>query len=75
MSEFQNKNDYSCIVFNSAGFLCKYTFVGNVYKFSKFLDAHDKFNTWETINVYARRSGNFIIQLKKGGFIPPKPRY
>lgn len=75
MNEFQNKNDYSCIVFDSAGFLCKYTFVGDLYKFSQFLNTHERFRNWTAINVYVRRSGRFMMQVKKGDFVVAKPRF
>lgn len=75
MSEFQNKNDYSVIVYGANGFLCKYTFVGNLYKFSQFLDGSDKFGNWLYFNVYVRRSGTFLRRFKRGEFIPAKPRY
>lgn len=74
MVEFQNKNDYSVIVFSNSGFLCKYTFVGNIYKLSIFLDNHQQFKSWEKINIYARRSGRFLKQIRKGDFIEPKPK-
>lgn len=74
MNEFQNKNDYSISAFSANGFLCKYIFVGNVFKFALFLSSHERFNTWVSINVYSRRSGRFIGQFKNGSYIPQKPQ-
>lgn len=74
MIEFQNKNDYSISAFSADGFLCKYVYFHSVTDFVKFLDSHERFHTWITINVYSRRSGRFIGQFRKGQMIPPKPR-
>ena len=74
MLEFQNKNDYSVSAFSRSGFLCKYSFVGNVFKLAVFLSNHPDFAQWERLNVYARRSGRFIKQYKKGDYIDQKPR-
>lgn len=73
MNEFQNKNDYSISAFSANGFLCKYIYVGNVFKFTVFLDSNERFKNWTVINVYARRSGRFLGQFKNGSFIPQKP--
>ena len=72
MNEFQNKNDYSISAFSADGFLCKHAYVGNCFKYTIFLN--EKFPEWTSINVYARRSGRFIGQFKKGNYIPQKPR-
>lgn len=71
MQEFEKRNDYSVSVFNAHGFLAKYQYVGNLYKFSLFLN--DKYPNWDYINVYARRSGRYLIRFYKGNFIPPYP--
>lgn len=74
MLEFKNQNDYSVSVFDGNGFLCKYSFVGNVFKLSVFLSEHERFNSWIVINVYARRTGRFLKQYKKGEYIDQKPK-
>ncbi len=73
--EFKNKNDYSVIVFENNRFLCKYTYVGNLYKFVLFLEKTYQFKNWTAMNVYVRRSGRFLKQYRNGDFIPPKPRF
>lgn len=73
MSEFQNKNDYSVIVFDCNGFLVKSSYVHDVYKYSLWLSG-TKYANWTYINVYARRSQRFIQRYYKGNFIPQKPK-
>ncbi len=72
--EFQNKNDYSVIVYGPSGFLAKYSYVGNIYKLVLFLNNKPEFRNWTAVNVYARRSGRFIVQYRPGQFVAPKPR-
>lgn len=71
MQEFKRKNDYSVSVFDAHGFLAKYTYVGNLYKFSLFLDG--KYPSWVYMNVYSRRSNRYLTRFYKGSFIPPFP--
>lgn len=71
VQEFKRKNDYSVSVFGTGGFLCKYVYVGNVYKFSQFLD--DKFPDWEYMNIYVRRSGRYLMRYYRASFIPAYP--
>lgn len=71
MQEFKRQNDYSVSVFDAHGFLAKYQYVGNLYKFSQFLE--NKYPTWSYINVYARRSGRYLIRFYRGNFITPYP--
>ena len=64
------KNDYSVIVFLENETKPKrWTYVHKLNGFSMFLT--QKHPTWLYMNVYERRSGKFIKQLKKGTFIPP----
>lgn len=72
MIEFKNKNDYSVIVFDEKKMLIKYTYVHSPYLLSQYLDKN--FSNWQRINVYVRRSGRFLGQYRKGGFIPHKPK-
>lgn len=71
VQEFKRKNDYSVSVFGTGGFLCKYIYVGNLYKMSLFLN--EKFPSWEYMNVYARRSGRYLMRYYRGQYIPAYP--
>lgn len=72
---YKNKNDYSVIVFGSRGYLCKLEYVQNLYSLVKWLENSRKYRGWKMMNVYNRRSGEFIKQYKKGSFIDAKPRF
>lgn len=71
MREFKKQNDYSVSVFSSSGFLAKYNYVGNLYGFSEFLNKN--FPNWQYMNVYARRTGRYLLRYKRGDFITPFP--
>lgn len=73
MQEFKKQNDYSVSVFNANGFLAKYQYVGNLYKFSLFLN--EKYPSWEYMNVYARRSSRYLTRYYRNQFIEPYPRF
>jgi hypothetical protein len=65
----KNKNDYSVIVFlENQSKPKKWEYVDKLNGFAMFLDK--KHATWLYMNVYNRRSGQFMKQLKKGTFIP-----
>lgn len=73
---FKNQNDYSIILYENKTFLCKYTYVGNVKTFlENFANKNPKFKNWTSCNVYARRSGDFIVQYKPNSIILPKPKF
>lgn len=72
MQEFKRQNDYSVSVFGAHGFLAKYQYVGNLYKFGLFLD--EKYPDWAYMNVYARRSGRYLKRYYRGDFIEAFPK-
>ncbi len=72
MNEFKNDNDYSVSVFSETEFLVKMAFCHSPKLAEKWLN-NSKYQNWQIMNVYARRSGRFIGQFKKGN-IPYKPR-
>ena len=64
------KNDYSVIVFfENEPKPKRWNYVHKLNGFSMFLN--DKHSQWLYMNIYERRSGKFLKQLKKGNFIPP----
>ena len=73
MQEFKRQNDYSVSIFGANGFLAKYNYVGNLYKFTLFLNENPKFREWVYINVYARRSGRYLMRFYNGDYVPPFP--
>ncbi|MAX71362.1 MAG: hypothetical protein CMC76_09725 [Flavobacteriaceae bacterium] len=65
----KNKNDYSVIVFfENSPKPKKWAYVHKLNGFAMFLDK--KHSDWLYMNVYNRRSGQFMKQIKKGTFIP-----
>ncbi|WMI66717.1 hypothetical protein RBH94_06020 [Aestuariibaculum sp. YM273] len=65
----KKKNDYSVIVFlENEKKPKKWTYVHKLNGFSLFLSK--KHPTWQYMNVYNRREGTFIKQIKKGEFVP-----
>ncbi|WP_276360229.1 hypothetical protein [Daejeonella sp. H1SJ63] len=64
----QHKNDYSIIVFLPNKEVKKWAFVHQINKFEKFLS--QKFPEWEYMNVYNRRSRDFLRRIKRGDSIP-----
>jgi len=66
----KKKNDYSVIVFlENQTKPKKWEFVHKLNGFSMFLNK--KHSNWLYMNVYNRRSGQFMKQFKKGVFVPP----
>lgn len=74
MSDIRRDNDYSVIVFGNNRPLVKMERVHSLVTCSRWLDRSYKYASWDTMNVYARRSGRFIGQYKRGAFIPAFPR-
>jgi len=65
----KKKNDYSVIVFfENESRPKKWEYVHKLNGFSLFLSK--KHPTWEYMNVYNRRSGEFMKRLHRGNFIP-----
>lgn len=65
----KKKNDYSVIVFlENQTKPKKWTYVHKLNGFSMFLNK--KHPTWKYMNIYNRRGGNFMKQIKKGDFVP-----
>lgn len=64
-----HKNDYSIIVFLENSDKPKsWTYVHNLNGFASFLD--NKHPTWKYMNVYERRTRNFLKRLYRGNQIP-----
>ena len=64
----QHKNDYTIIVFLPNNEVKKWAFVHHINKFEKFLSSN--FSNWEYMNIYNRRTREFIKRIKKGETIP-----
>ncbi len=71
--EFKNKADYALIFFFEHRKPIKYQFVDNVYKAVVNLDRYEK-QPFIHCNVYARRTKRFLVQIKQGDYIDPKPK-
>ena len=71
--EFQNKNDYSVIVFCENDKTVKVSYVHSCYSLAKWLD-NSKYKDWKYFNVYVRRSGRFLKRFYKGNYIENKPK-
>lgn len=67
----KNKNDYSCIIFLKNGKTMKMQYVHNIYALHNWLNG--KRIDYEYINVYLRRSGQFIHRQYYNNFITAKP--
>lgn len=71
----KNKNDYSCIVVgyhNGIKYYKKFEYVHNMLNFTKWL-SNSKFYNYSYINIYLRRSGQYLQRHYNGNFINPKP--
>lgn len=62
------KNDYSLIVFFPDKTVKKWNYVHRLDSFVKFLDS--KFSEWTYINVYDRRTREYLRRIRKGDAIP-----
>jgi len=65
----QHKNDYSVIAFFPDRTVKKWNYVHRLDGFIKFLDKD--FEHWLYVNVYDRRTREFLQQIKKGSVPPP----
>jgi len=66
----KKKNDYSVLVFFEKGSKPKkWQYVNKLNGFKMFLNRDH--STWQYMNVYNRRSGDFMRQFKRDAFIPP----
>lgn len=66
----KKKNDYSVIVYlKNQSKPKKWTYVHKLNGFSMFLNKSHP--TWEYMNVYNRRTREFLKQFKPTDFIPP----
>jgi len=64
----KHKNDYSVIAFLSTGEVKKWKFVHLLKGFAMFLDQEHP--DWMYINVYNRRTGNYLKRFYKGNSVP-----
>ncbi|RKS98228.1 hypothetical protein BCF58_2369 [Chryseobacterium defluvii] len=72
---FKNKNDYTFIVFDKENNqLCKVEFVHDCFKSCQWLDQSKNYSHWYYVNIYVRRSGQFLKRHYKGQFIQRFPR-
>lgn len=66
----KKKNDYSAIVFfENTTKPKKWEFVHKLNGFSMFLNKEH--SSWEYMNIYNRRTRQYIKRFKKGDFVPP----
>jgi hypothetical protein len=66
----KNKNDYTVIVFfENSKKPKKWNYVHRLNGFSMFLSKSHP--TWEYMNVYNRRTGDFMKRFVRGSFVPP----
>lgn len=74
--EFQNKNDYSVIVFFDDGKPpLKMPYVHNCYACSQWLTRSKNYTNWLYMNVYARRTLRYIKRFyANNNFIEAKPK-
>ena len=61
-------NDYSVTVFLSTGEAKKWTYVHRLDGFVNFLD--NKYSKWLYMNVYDRRTRQYLKRFYKGNLIP-----
>lgn len=64
----KHDNDYSVIVFLSDGKAKKWKFVHSLKNTAKFLD--EKHSEWNYMNVYNRRTGQYLKRFYKGNSVP-----
>lgn len=64
----KHRNDYSVIVFFSSGEAKKWSFVNKLKGFATFLD--NKHSGWMYMNVYNRKTREFVQRFQKGDKIP-----
>ena len=65
----KHKNDYSAIVFfENDSRPKKWAYVHTLNSFALFLNKSH--SNWEYMNIYERRSGNYLRRFKRGDFIP-----
>ncbi len=64
------QKQYSCIVFFENDTPKKWRNVTNFYSFSQFLDR--TYNDWLYINVYDRKTKQYVRRFYKGSYIPFK---
>ena len=65
----KHKNDYSCIAFFDNGKPKKWQYVHKLDGFVKFLN--EKHQGWKYLNVYERRTGNYLKRFYPGNHVPP----
>lgn len=72
--EFQNKNDYSVIIFFEDKPPLKMAYVHSCYSLSQWLNRSKNYQSWSYMNVYARRTLRYIKRFYKNNFIEAKPK-
>lgn len=65
---FKNQSDFSCEAYQGSRKVNHMKFVGNIKSYIAFLERQQI--TWSVINIYARRTGDFIVRHYKGNQIP-----
>jgi hypothetical protein len=69
---FKNKNDYTVTAYQGSKKVNTMKFVHDVKKYAQWLD--QKKISWAVLNVYNRRSREFITRFYKGEIITSKPK-
>ena len=65
----QHKNDYTVIAFFPDKTAKKWSYVHKLDGFIQFLNK--QFEHWQYVNVYDRRTGDYLQRIKKGS-VPPR---
>lgn len=71
MSARQNKNDYSVVIFLQNGRIMKMQYVHNIYSLVQFLNKN--FIEYKYINIYLRRTGEYLKRQYPNTFVQQKP--
>lgn len=71
---FKNKNDYSVVIFRTGQSPFKVTYVHNLRKMLDY--AERKYSGFKYMNVYNRRSSDYMGRVYKGQkyLVEPKPK-
>lgn len=62
--ELFNDNDYSVTFFMMNERALSWKFIHSMHQITKHVN--DKYGRWHHVNIYARRTGRFLIQVRYG---------
>ncbi|MEQ9221067.1 MAG: hypothetical protein RLO17_23635 [Cyclobacteriaceae bacterium] len=73
MSEtiYKNRNDFTCVAYQGSRKTAYMKYVNKLTDFVSWMEKEKK--EWSVINVYARRSGDFIVRYYRDDIIPKRP--